>query len=171
MGGTVLLGIEEGEGVGADRVIEEACQHVRYIGVEARPCRGVSPHHPPPGWTKSDRIGLLVKGLLGGELVTGGWSSIGSLVIEGMNLDAIHFHSVTTKTRAYGQFPTTERHHLIDYSLMVDIEKRYSLNNAENLKRCREIGYPAFISETRQKVGTEWRTWQVISKDRLFTER
>jgi len=49
--------------------------------------------------------------------------------------------------------------------------KRYSRDNVENLKRCREIGYPAFISETREKVRAGWRTWQVISKDRLFTQR
>jgi len=49
--------------------------------------------------------------------------------------------------------------------------KRYSANNAQNLKRCREIGYPAFIRETRGKVGTGWRTWQVISDEMLFTQR
>jgi len=46
---------------------------------------------------------------------------------------------------------------------------RYASNNVENLKRCCEIGYPAFIAETREKVGKGWRTWQVISKENVFT--
>ena len=49
--------------------------------------------------------------------------------------------------------------------------KRYNANNIENLKRCREIGYPAFITETREKVGSGWRTWQVISSESLFPKR
>jgi len=47
--------------------------------------------------------------------------------------------------------------------------KRYSSNNSENLKRCREIGYPAFIAETREKVRQGWRTWQVISNEKVMT--
>jgi len=48
--------------------------------------------------------------------------------------------------------------------------KRYNLNNLENLKRCREIGYSAFIKEIREKVGNGWRTWQVISDEMLFSK-
>lgn len=51
------------------------------------------------------------------------------------------------------------------------IRKRYNANNIENLKKCREIGYPAFIAETREKVKTGWRTWQVISNEKLFPQR
>ncbi|TFG06394.1 MAG: DUF3795 domain-containing protein [Promethearchaeota archaeon] len=47
---------------------------------------------------------------------------------------------------------------------------RYGRNNVDNLKRCREIGYKAFIKEAREKVAKGWRTWQVISKDMVFTE-
>ena len=46
--------------------------------------------------------------------------------------------------------------------------KRYSDNNIENLKRCREIGYSAFISEIKEKTEKGWRTWQVISREMLF---
>jgi hypothetical protein len=46
--------------------------------------------------------------------------------------------------------------------------KRYSKNNLENLKRCREIGYPAFIAEVKEKTKKGWRTWQVISKEMLL---
>jgi hypothetical protein len=49
--------------------------------------------------------------------------------------------------------------------------KRYNANNIENLKKCREIGYPAFIAETKEKVRTGWRTWQVISNETLFPQR
>ena len=49
--------------------------------------------------------------------------------------------------------------------------KRYSANNVENLRKCREMGYPAFIAETEEKVRTGWRTWQVISNEMLFTQR
>ena len=48
--------------------------------------------------------------------------------------------------------------------------KRYSANNVENLRKCRDIGYPAFIAETEEKVRTGWRTWQVISNEILFTQ-
>jgi hypothetical protein len=51
------------------------------------------------------------------------------------------------------------------------IRKRYNANNTENLRKCREIGYPAFIAETREKVRTGWRTWQVISNETLFPQR
>ena len=51
------------------------------------------------------------------------------------------------------------------------IRKRYNANNIENLRKCGEIGYPAFIAETREKVRTGWRTWQVISNERLFPQR
>ncbi|MBU1056248.1 MAG: DUF3795 domain-containing protein [Proteobacteria bacterium] len=43
--------------------------------------------------------------------------------------------------------------------------KRYNKNNIENLKRCREIGYPAFVSECKAEIGNGWRTWQIISKE------
>ena len=49
--------------------------------------------------------------------------------------------------------------------------KRYSSNNLENLRKCREIGYPAFIAETREKVRNGWRTWQIISNEMVFTQR
>ena len=49
--------------------------------------------------------------------------------------------------------------------------KRYCANNIENLRKCREIGYPAFIEETEEKVRAGWRTWQVISNEMLFTQR
>ncbi len=48
--------------------------------------------------------------------------------------------------------------------------KRYSSNTLENLKKCREIGYPAFIEEVKEKVGKGWRTWQVISNEMVFTQ-
>ena len=48
--------------------------------------------------------------------------------------------------------------------------KRYSANNVENLRKCREMGYPAFIAETEEKVRAGWRTWQVISNEMLFTQ-
>ena len=51
------------------------------------------------------------------------------------------------------------------------IRRRYSTNNVENLRRCREVGYPTFIAEAKEKVRTGWRTWQVISNEMLFTQR
>ena len=51
------------------------------------------------------------------------------------------------------------------------IRRRYSTNNVENLRKCREVGYPAFIAEAKEKVRTGWRTWQVISNEMLFTQR
>ena len=49
--------------------------------------------------------------------------------------------------------------------------KRYNSNTSENLKRCREIGYNAFIEEVKEKVDKGWRTWQVISKEMVFTKK
>lgn len=46
--------------------------------------------------------------------------------------------------------------------------KRYDFHNLENLKRCREIGYPAFIAELKEKTENGWRTWQIISRESLF---
>ena len=48
--------------------------------------------------------------------------------------------------------------------------KRYNANTRENLKQCRDIGYPEFIAEIKQKVDDGWRTWQVISSDMVFTD-
>ena len=48
--------------------------------------------------------------------------------------------------------------------------KRYASNNIENLKRCREIGYPAFVEEIKEKVEKGWRTWQVISKEMIVSK-
>ena len=45
---------------------------------------------------------------------------------------------------------------------------RYNKNNIENLNRCREIGYPAFIAEIKENVEKGFRTWQVISKEKVF---
>ena len=47
---------------------------------------------------------------------------------------------------------------------------RYNKDTVNNLKRCREIGYPAFIEEIKKKVNNGWRTWQVISKEMVFTK-
>jgi hypothetical protein len=49
--------------------------------------------------------------------------------------------------------------------------KRYNANTIENLKKCREIGYPAFIEEVKEKVVKGWRTWQVISNEMVVTQR
>lgn len=46
---------------------------------------------------------------------------------------------------------------------------RYSRDTCNNLKRCREIGYDAFITEVREKVANGWRTWQVVSDEMVFT--
>jgi hypothetical protein len=48
---------------------------------------------------------------------------------------------------------------------------RYSGDNIENLKRCREVGYSEFIKEAREKVKNGWRTWNIISKDKIFTKK
>lgn len=50
------------------------------------------------------------------------------------------------------------------------ISKRYSGNTRENLKRCREKGYAAFVEEVKEKVKRGWRTWQVISQDPVFSK-
>ena len=46
---------------------------------------------------------------------------------------------------------------------------RYSRNTTENLKRCLEIGYDAFLKEAEEKVANGWRTWQIISDEMIFT--
>jgi hypothetical protein len=46
---------------------------------------------------------------------------------------------------------------------------RYNKDTCKNLKRCREIGYNAFIKEVKEKVENGWRTWQVISDKMVFT--
>jgi len=48
--------------------------------------------------------------------------------------------------------------------------RRYSRDTAANLERCREIGYPDFIAETKDKVAKGFRTWQVISDEMVITE-
>ncbi len=48
--------------------------------------------------------------------------------------------------------------------------KRYSSSTKENLKKCREVGYPEFIAEIKKKVDGGWRTWQVISDEMVFTD-
>ena len=62
------------------------------------------------------------------------------------------------------QIPMTDKG-----SMMGIICKRYSRDNVQNLNKCREIGYPEFIKETKKKVADGWRTWQVISKEKVFT--
>ncbi|MCK4380194.1 MAG: DUF3795 domain-containing protein [Candidatus Lokiarchaeota archaeon] len=47
---------------------------------------------------------------------------------------------------------------------------RYSRDTCNNLIRCREIGYDAFIEEAKEKVENGWRTWKVISDEMVFTE-
>ncbi len=47
---------------------------------------------------------------------------------------------------------------------------RYSRDTAQNLKKCREIGYNEFIKWAKEKVADGWRTWQVVSKDMIFTD-
>ncbi|MFX1311349.1 MAG: DUF3795 domain-containing protein [Promethearchaeota archaeon] len=46
---------------------------------------------------------------------------------------------------------------------------RYSRDTCNNLMRCREVGYDAFIKEIKEKVANGWRTWQVISDEMVFT--
>ena len=41
--------------------------------------------------------------------------------------------------------------------------KRYRGTNVENLARCREIGYAAFVEEIKQRVAEGWRSWHVIA--------
>ncbi|MFX0152845.1 MAG: hypothetical protein ACFFAJ_18835, partial [Candidatus Hodarchaeota archaeon] len=47
---------------------------------------------------------------------------------------------------------------------------RYSRNTCDNLKKCREIGYKAFIEEAKNKVANGWRTWQVVSNEMVITK-
>ena len=47
---------------------------------------------------------------------------------------------------------------------------RYNKDTINNLKKCRDIGYPAFIKELKDKVKNGWRTWHVISNEMVFTE-
>ena len=51
------------------------------------------------------------------------------------------------------------------------VNKRYGCTNIDNLKRCQEIGYVNFIAEMKEKVNNGWRTWQVISPEKVFLER
>lgn len=51
------------------------------------------------------------------------------------------------------------------------ISKRYSGNTRENLSACREKGYAAFVEEVKEKVGQGWRTWQVISREPVFSKQ
>ena len=48
--------------------------------------------------------------------------------------------------------------------------KRYNSNTIENLKKCREIGYPTFINEIKEKVRNGWRTWQIISNEMVVSK-
>jgi hypothetical protein len=47
---------------------------------------------------------------------------------------------------------------------------RYSRDTCDNLKKCREIGYKAFIEEIKEKVADGWRTWKVISDEMVFSK-
>ena len=47
---------------------------------------------------------------------------------------------------------------------------RYNRDTINNLKKCREMGYLEFIKEAKEKVANEWRTWQVISDEMVFTD-
>ena len=49
------------------------------------------------------------------------------------------------------------------------IDKKCQIEFILVLKKCREIGYLAFIEEAKEKVANGWRTWQIISKDMVFT--
>ncbi|MHA1492127.1 MAG: DUF3795 domain-containing protein [Promethearchaeota archaeon] len=53
--------------------------------------------------------------------------------------------------------------------MMKMICTRYNKDTNNNLKKCREIGYAAFIKEAKKKVANGWRTWQVISDELVFT--
>ena len=54
-------------------------------------------------------------------------------------------------------------------SMMGLICMRYNRDNVQNLIKCREIGYSEFIKEAKKKVADGWRTWQVISKEKIFS--
>jgi hypothetical protein len=47
---------------------------------------------------------------------------------------------------------------------------RYSEDTINNLKRCREIGYAAFLREAKERVANGWRTWQIINKEPIITD-
>ncbi len=49
------------------------------------------------------------------------------------------------------------------------IYTRYNRDPAQNLKNCRDVGYLAFIKNVKEKVANGWRTWQIISKEMVFT--
>jgi len=55
-------------------------------------------------------------------------------------------------------------------SMMELICKRYNRDNISNLKKCCEIGYNNFIEQAKEKIANGWRTWQVISEEKVFTE-
>lgn len=55
-------------------------------------------------------------------------------------------------------------------NMMKMICTRYSRNPIENLKRCLEIGYDAFLKEAEEKVADGWRTWKIISDEMVFTD-
>ena len=47
--------------------------------------------------------------------------------------------------------------------------KRYGKDTVNNLQKCRDIGYQAFINEVKKKVENGWRTWKIISDEMVFT--
>lgn len=49
--------------------------------------------------------------------------------------------------------------------------KRYKSNNVENLRKCRDLGYPAFVEETKKRLRKGWRTWQVISNEMVVSKK
>jgi hypothetical protein len=54
-------------------------------------------------------------------------------------------------------------------TMMQLICKRYNRDNVSNLQNCREMGYTEFIKQAKEKIGNGWRTWQVISDEKVFT--
>jgi hypothetical protein len=48
--------------------------------------------------------------------------------------------------------------------------ERYNFSTIENLKKCREIGYPAFIKEVKENVEKGWRTWHIINNEMVVTK-
>jgi hypothetical protein len=55
-------------------------------------------------------------------------------------------------------------------TMMEMICRRYNRDNINNLKQCREMGYNKFIKQAKEKIAKGWRTWQIISKEKVFTE-
>jgi hypothetical protein len=55
-------------------------------------------------------------------------------------------------------------------SMMQLICRRYNQDNIKNLELCHKMGYNNFIDHAREKITDGWRTWQVISKEKVFTE-